>query len=170
MTQKSQELIIAGDEGSQAQTHSVNHGHKFVIFKGAPLGVLNKENLELGIGHQDVLSVKVIPADTTISATSWKSDQEEIVTIDESGKIKALAEGSATITVTITRADGDITASTKVDVTSRVPSLNGDTYEIENPDQLNWFSKLVNGKLEGITQNKGAKGISSSMPAMLSLG
>ena len=57
------------------------------------------QNLKLQKGKTLQLTASVLPADSTDKLT-WKSSNTNKVTVDENGKIKAVATGSATITVT----------------------------------------------------------------------
>lgn len=59
------------------------------------------------------LTVVVTPSELSSSKLTWKSSDENIVTVDESGKIKGINVGSATITVTSSNGK---TATCKVNV------------------------------------------------------
>ncbi len=58
----------------------------------------------------------VAPANATVKTVSWDSDDDEVATVDGSGKVVGVAAGTATITVTT--ADGDFTDTCEVTVTS----------------------------------------------------
>lgn len=77
---------------------------------------LNKTTLALGVGDAQYLTAAVSPvtAETTLS---WKSSDTEVATVTKSGKVTALAPGSATVTVTTK--DGGFSASCTVTVTAR---------------------------------------------------
>ncbi len=70
----------------------------------------------ISIKKDDTLGLTVIvtPSELSSSKLTWKSSNESIVTVDESGKIKGISVGTATITVT--SANGK-TATCKVNVT-----------------------------------------------------
>ena len=53
---------------------------------------------ELIIGQNDSLSVAFIPENTTYKDVTWKSEDENIVSVDEKGKLTALAVGKTRIT------------------------------------------------------------------------
>ena len=60
---------------------------------------LDKNELTIEPGSEEVLTVTYIPEDTTDSKMVWwESSDEEIVTVED-GKLKTLQEGTATITV-----------------------------------------------------------------------
>ena len=62
------------------------------------------------------LEAQVKPSDAEDTRVEWESDDEDVVNVSSSGKLKAVSEGSATVTVT-TR-DGDYTKKCKVEVVS----------------------------------------------------
>ena len=80
---------------------------------------LNKDKLELEKGKEETLVATVVPANATNKNVTWKSDKEAVATVDNNGKIKAISEGKATITVTTV--DGGKEA--KCEVTVSDPSL-----------------------------------------------
>lgn len=77
---------------------------------------LNKATLALGVGDAQYLTATVSPA-TAETTLSWKSSNTAVATVTESGKVTALASGSAEITVTTQ--DGGFSATCTVTVTAR---------------------------------------------------
>ncbi len=67
-----------------------------------PIGVesvsLDKTSVDLVVGGTFSFSPTVNPSDATSPLLTWKSDNEEIATVDN-GKVTAVKEGTATITV-----------------------------------------------------------------------
>ena len=61
------------------------------------------------------LTATVAPSDATNKKVSWTSSNTNVATVDENGKVKGVAEGTATITVTT--ADGGFTATATITVT-----------------------------------------------------
>ncbi len=59
---------------------------------------LNKNKLKLIVGRQQELKAKVSPANATIPNAFWASSNEAVATVDENGKITALAPGKVVIT------------------------------------------------------------------------
>lgn len=57
---------------------------------------LNKNTLELTVGESETLVAKVEPADTTDTVT-WDTGRSDIATVDSTGKITAVAPGTAVI-------------------------------------------------------------------------
>lgn len=62
--------------------------------------VLTIDKAELNIGEAVQLEATVLPDDTTDKTLEWKSSNEEVAIVDESGLVTAIGEGSATISVT----------------------------------------------------------------------
>lgn len=75
---------------------------------------LNSTQLSLPVGESRMLNASVLPENATNQNISWSSSDNTITTIDESGKVTAIAEGTATITVTTE--DGGKTATCQVTV------------------------------------------------------
>lgn len=77
---------------------------------------LNKATLSLVVDESETLIATVEPADAGDKTVSWTSSDEDVATVDQTGKVTALASG----TVTITAKAGDETASCVVTVSSIV--------------------------------------------------
>ena len=69
------------------------------------------------IGESTELKVKIEPENADLQKLIWKSDNEKVATTDENGKVTAVGNGTAEITVTTK--DGKITAS--IMITVKVP-------------------------------------------------
>ena len=67
--------------------------------KIVPSIVLNYDSLELISTDEYILEATIIPNNSIVN---WNSNNEEIVTIDSNGHLKAINEGDATITAKIT--------------------------------------------------------------------
>ncbi len=78
---------------------------------------LNETKLQLTVGDSETLEATVDPSDASDKTVNWSSDNEEVATVDEKGKITAVTAGTATITVTTE--DGDFSASCKVTVLAK---------------------------------------------------
>lgn len=75
--------------------------------------------LSLELNEETIISYTVNPSNATNKGVSWSSSNSDIVTVDETGKAKGIAEGEATITVTA-KDGGGATASIAVKVTKPV--------------------------------------------------
>ena len=74
---------------------------------------LNKEELTLTVGEEETLIATLTPEDATTEIV-WSTDNDNVISIDKNGKVKALKEG----TTVVTAAAGDVSASCNVIVTS----------------------------------------------------
>lgn len=61
---------------------------------------INKESISMNVMDTDTLSVTVEPENASYKTVTWKSSAPDIVSVDETGAIKALKAGSAVITAT----------------------------------------------------------------------
>ena len=73
---------------------------------------LDKESESLGINEDIQLNATVLPAEATGWTIEWSSSDEGVATVDQTGKVTAVGEGTATITAAI----GDIKASCEITV------------------------------------------------------
>ena len=77
------------------------------------------EKAELKVGETTKAAAKITPADAEDVTFAWASSDDKIATVDKDGNVKAVAEGTATLTVTATQESGDstVTKTATVDVT-----------------------------------------------------
>lgn len=120
-------LTIYGVEGTYAETYVKDKGIKFVN-KSVPATKVDLSNaeLELARGATSTLVLNITPANFT-NAVTWKSSDESIVTIDDTGKITAKGLGTATIKVDV----GSVSATCKVTVVQPVTGVNIDKSSLE---------------------------------------
>ena len=76
---------------------------------------LGKTVLGLKVGENETLVATVTPDNAGNKGVTWSSDKESVATVDENGKVVAVAAGKAVITVTTK--DGGFTATCEVTVT-----------------------------------------------------
>jgi len=76
---------------------------------------LSKTTLSLKVGETEQLLAIIAPSDATSKDVTWTSSNTSVSTVDVTGKVTAVTQGSATITVTTE--DGNKTASCVVTVT-----------------------------------------------------
>ena len=100
---------------------------------GATAVSLNKAEVTLKVGEAEALTATVLPENATNKNVSWSSSAPAIATVDNNGKVTAVSEGEAIITVTTE--DGNKTATCKV----IVEKAETKTYEVTFND--------ANGKL-----------------------
>ena len=68
-------------------------------------------------GETAQLTAKIIPENATNQNVTWKSGKTSVATVDQNGKVTAVANG--TVTITATTEDGNKTAS--VNITVKIP-------------------------------------------------
>ena len=76
---------------------------------------LSAKTQSIKIGEEFTLKATIKPADAKNKAVKWESDKTDVATVDNDGKVKGIAAGEATITVTTV--DGNKKATCKVTVT-----------------------------------------------------
>lgn len=84
---------------------------------------LDKTATTLVEGDTEELMATVMPENATDKGIEWKSDNESVATVSQTGLVTALKDGSATITV-ITN-DGEFRASCEVTVNKKVIAVTG---------------------------------------------
>lgn len=73
----------------------------YLFHKTAVTGVtLDKESIILSVGKNQTLVATVTPENATDKSVTWSSSNTSVATVDQNGKVTALAEGEATITAT----------------------------------------------------------------------
>ena len=90
---------------------------------------LNKTALALYVGDEFTLEATVSPEDASNKTVDWYSGDEAVVTVSDSGLVKAI--GSGTSYVTAQTRDGQKTASCTIKVTEKVTGLSLDKTNIE---------------------------------------
>lgn len=69
---------------------------------------ISKTTLTLAEGESETLTASVAPSNASNKKISWSSNMPSVASVDDNGKVIAIAVGTATITVTT--ADGSKTA------------------------------------------------------------
>ena len=87
---------------------------------------LNKESTSLEVGETETLVATIAPENATNKAVTWASGDETVATV-ENGVVTAVAEGTATITVTTV--DGSFTDDCEVTVTAADPTKHVVTFD-----------------------------------------
>ena len=67
---------------------------------------LDKEAAALDVEDTLQLNAKVMSNASCITAVEWSSSDNKVATVDQTGKVTAVGGGEATVTVTVTNADG----------------------------------------------------------------
>ena len=75
---------------------------------------LGKTSLTLDVNESETLTATITPDNASNKNVTWESSNTNVATVDNTGKVTAVSEGTATITVTT--ADGGKTATCEVTV------------------------------------------------------
>lgn len=93
---------------------------------------LSATELKLAPEEEAVLTATFAPEDADLSSVVWASSAETVATVSPEGKVKAVAEGETTVSVTA----GDVKAECKVVVEKKKAAATkwavGDYYEVGN--------------------------------------
>lgn len=89
---------------------------------------LSATKLKLAPEEESVLTATFAPEDADLSSVVWASSSEAVATVSPEGKVKAVAEGETTVSVTA----GDVKAECKVVVEKKTGWAVGDYYEVGN--------------------------------------
>ena len=107
---------------------------------------VDKTNINMEVGNTENLIATIEPTYATNQNIIWKSDDESIVTVSDTGILKALKKGKTTITATTV--DGNYSTSCEVTVTEKT-NKEDDVY-IPKEDQVEEGTE----KIENIDQAK----------------
>ena len=109
---------------------------------------LDKTTASVAVGASTLLTATVEPIGASNSTVTWTSDDLTIATVDSTGKVTGVKEGTATITVTT--ADGSFTASCMVTVTklsfephAKLQQFDMEEVNITDTYYINAFNKDV---------------------------
>ena len=108
-------------------TKSVDAGEEEVVIDVTDV-MLDQSEVTLKVGNTMQLNATVKPENATNKNVAWESDNTEVVTVDNNGKITALKAGQANITVTTE--DGNKSATCKVTVVEE--QVGNDTILVES--------------------------------------
>ncbi|SHI96873.1 S8 family serine peptidase [Clostridium intestinale] len=119
---------------------------------------LNMNNLTLKKGAQYKLTETITPTNSIYKDVKWTSSNSNIVVVDDTGKVSALNEGNAVITVQ-SAYNNKIMASCNINVSKYDTAIyrNGDTFTLKvyTPEVLNQYADAYfikpNGKEQRIS-------------------
>jgi uncharacterized protein YjdB len=156
-SQNVQHVVILGGTSSVSQSveSAVNNIVTSIVIHSTSVS-LNKTSDTLTVGGTDTLKAEILPNNTTNQAITWKSSDNTIATVDDTGNVTAVSAGTATITVTT--ADGSNTATCNITVTNPVVnvtsvSLNktSDNLSVGDTDTLTATVLPDNATSQGVT-------------------
>lgn len=128
---------------------------------------LNKTSLTLKYGNSTTITPTISPSNATYKTVKWTSSDNDVVTVDSKGKIKAVGVGYAVITATTTQ--GSKKATCQVNVVKPVTGvkLNKSSIRIEVGDKYTLKATISpsdasNKTLSWKTSDKSVATVSSS--------
>lgn len=103
-------IVVTAPDGKTQKTYTV------VVNRSQPAtGItLDKSSLTLKVGETSLITATVLPANAANRTVNWSTSDPQIAIVDNSGKITAAKEGTATITATT--ADGGFSKTCAVTV------------------------------------------------------
>lgn len=114
--------MVKGADGGKDKSNAATLTVKPVAVTGV---TLDKTTLDLVAGNSATLKATVAPENATNKTVTWASSNTAIATVDTTGKVTAVAPGTATITATAADGSGK-TATCKVTVNAKTYSLSID--------------------------------------------
>ncbi len=98
---------------------------------------LNKQDLILTVGKTETLQANVNPVNAVNKSVNWVSDNTDVASVDQNGKITAMSTGTAQITVIST--DGGFSAQCEVTVSVEPPAAPVVTATVDDGTVImNW--------------------------------
>lgn len=98
---------------------------------------LNKASVVLNIGDTERIAVAaVIPANATLKTFDWKSSNEKVASVSQTGEVKGVSAGTAVITVTAkdgSGVTGSCTVTVKKETVTPTPTPNPEKPTTEKP-------------------------------------
>ncbi len=133
-------LNIYGISGTYAETFANENNIKFTNREvNASKVELNESQITLNKGDTYNLIMSVTPDDFT-DAVTWKSTDTDVVTVTETGVIKAVGTGTATVKLTV----GNVSTSCRITVLQPVTSISLDRSSISLDSADNYqFSAYI---------------------------
>ena len=114
------EIAVTTEDGWHTTTCKVTVTEKVVPVTGV---TLDKDKLELIEDDVAQLKATVLPEDATNKNVTWGTSAPSVATVDKNGNVKALSEGTATISIVTEY--GGYTATCEVNVAKRIFPVTG---------------------------------------------
>lgn len=108
---------------------------------------LNKSTLDIKVGETATLTATINPTNATNKNITWESDNTQIATVDTAGKVTAIKEGTAKITVKTK--DGNHTATCIVTVSKNDGIVWTDPSNIKFTVTEDFYLKVTGLKEDG---------------------
>lgn len=121
---------------------------------------LNTDSVSLKVGDNAKLNATITPSEGNDGFISWDSNDTDIVKVDSNGNVKAMAEGSAVITATLSNGNCDtcqINVSSGVIIATKI-LISRESSSLNVGDQLTLIATVEPAN----ATDKGVKWISSN--------
>ena len=102
-------------------------GHVYKVVQPVTGVTLDKTSQNMTVGNTMDLVATVAPGNATNKSVTWTSSKTDVATVDQTGKVTAVAPGTATITVTTE--DGGKTATCEITVVAATVPATGVTLD-----------------------------------------
>ena len=119
--------ILIGDNNQPLLNAVIHYNSRDPEQSSSDIGSVTGVNIRpstvtLGLGDNIQLEAEVIPKSAENKTVSWTSSDPAVATVGNTGRVKAVDIGTATITATT--ADGGFTSSCAVTVTNAIPVID----------------------------------------------
>ncbi len=108
--------------------------------------ILNKTTLLLKEDDSEILQAMVLPEDAAVKDVTWESDNPSVATVDNTGKVTAIKEGKATITVTTVEANKTATCRVIVEQEHDLVKINAVSATCKTAGNSEYYSCSGCGK------------------------
>lgn len=137
------EIVVIASDGGDRDICEVT-----VMESGSTVKVtgvsLDKASASMKVGESLRLKASVLPENATNKSVTWKSSDEQVASVDNTGLVTAIADGAATIFVTTN--DGKKTASCQISIQGEGVDIHTHFEPIDiYPDKLILTSPAPNG-------------------------
>ena len=144
--------VTENSSENEDNTNSSNNSNSSAI--SVTKVTLSKAELKLNKGKSETITAVITPTNATNKNVTWSSSNETVARVSSTGKITAISEGTATITVRTS--DGNYTDTCKVTVVS-----GDDDIYIENKSSNN-NSSSINNNSSSDTSSNSSKSINAN--------
>lgn len=128
-----------------AENESLGDEITITVLKVLPEGI-EIDNLppELRVGDAHRLDLVFRPTNTSDRSVIWESSDETVISVSESGKLTAMAEGTATVSVTSV-ADPSLNSSVEITVLPKpdVPMIPPESLTIESDTTVGYIGSTI---------------------------
>ena len=128
---------------------------------------LSKTELKLSKGKSETITAIITPTNATNQNLTWSSSNESVATVSSKGKITAISEGTALITVRTS--DGNYVATCEVTVVSGDDDIYSGNNSINNSNPSNSSSSSNNSSSNSSSNSSISANVNSSNSGIKSL-